>query len=180
MINDGIIYLRAPEPRDLGVMYSVENDCSLWSLSNVRGPMSMKRLEEYVDSYNPNVLETDSGRFVICLSDSDSVVGFVDYFELDLLNRRCGVGLMVLNESRRHGFGTRALNLLARYMGRDLGLHSLWAVIGAENAASQHAFRAAGFTESGRLHDWVRYGDRFTAAILVQRLLSPQLTDSPI
>lgn len=171
MISDTNIYLRAPEPGDLSTMYAVENDRSLWQSSAVRAPMSMYKLRQFVEAYDANVLATDSGRFTICRRSDDALLGFIDYFELDTLNRRTGIGLVVLEEYRGKGYGTASINLLAEYLGRELGLHALWAVIAQDNQPSRATFEAAGFTTSGRLRSWIRTGSTYTDALLYQRLL---------
>lgn len=171
MITDGVIYLRAPEPIDLEPMYEVENDRSLWLFSAVRAPMSKYRIKEFVVSYDANILATDSGRFTACRVEDNSVVGFVDYFELDAVNRRAGIGLVIRHDERGHSYGTRCISLLADYFGGELGLHSLWAVISQSNKASQASFEAAGFKSSGCLRSWIRNGQSYTDALIYQRIL---------
>lgn len=171
MISDATIYLRAPEPGDLSTMYAVENDRALWQSSAVRAPMSMYRLRQFVEAYDANVLATDSGRFSICRCSDDALLGFIDYFELDTLNRRAGIGLVILEEYRGQGYGKASIDLIARYFGQELGLHSLWAVIAQDNPASRATFEAAQFTTSGRLRSWIRTSTSYTDALLYQRLL---------
>lgn len=171
MISDANIYLRAPEPGDLSTMYAVENDRALWQSSAVRAPMSMYRLRQFVEAYDANVLATDSGRFTICRRSDDALLGFIDYFELDTLNRRTGIGLVILEEYRLQGYGKASIDLLAEYLGKELGLHSLWAVIAQDNQASRATFEAAQFTTSGRLRSWIRTSTSYTDALLYQRLI---------
>lgn len=171
MITDDIIYLRAPEPADLPTMYAVENDRSLWYCNAVRAPMSMYKIREFVESYNANLLATDSGRFTICRRADDAVLGFIDYFELDTLNRRTGIGLVILEEFRGQGYGSRSLELLAGYLDKELGLHSLWAIVAQDNKASRATFEAARFFSSGNLRSWIRIGGSYADALIYQRLL---------
>lgn len=173
MITDGTIYLRAPEPGDLPAMYAVENDSSTWQSSAVRAPMSMRRLEQFVESYNPDIIGAESGRFTICRRDDDEVLGFIDFFELDAVNRRAGIGIVILSGYRSRGYATAALRILAGYMRCEQGLHSLWAVVTIDNEASRRAFISAGFTGCGRLRSWIRRDCSYTDAIMLQRVLTP-------
>ena len=48
LINDRI-YLRAVEPEDMDVMYEMENDPSMWDISNFTVPYSRYVLRQYIE-----------------------------------------------------------------------------------------------------------------------------------
>lgn len=47
LMNDRI-YLRAVEPEDMDIMYEMENDPSMWDISNFTVPYSRYVLRQYI------------------------------------------------------------------------------------------------------------------------------------
>ena len=47
-MKQGNISLRAPEPEDLEVMLSFENDAALWELGTATGPYSRYQMKRYI------------------------------------------------------------------------------------------------------------------------------------
>lgn len=171
MITDGRITLRAPEPSDVDAMFRWENDATSWTSGRTRAPLSRHALWEYVDNYTADITVSDQARFIITDVSSSQPVGCIDLYDLDMLNRRAGVGIYIDASERRKGYGRLALDLLCGYAQRELGLHQLMAVIVADNQPSRSLFRESGFKECGRLRSWVRCGEHYTDAFVVQRLL---------
>lgn len=172
MITDGVIFLRAPEPSDVDCLYFWENDSRSWNDGRVRAPMSRHILWQFVRDYNPDVLAAGQGRFMICLEQAGGVAaGMIDLYDVDALNRRAGIGIYIGAEFRKQGLAARALELLAGYSAKELGLHQLWAVAGVRNTASGSLFERCGFKVSGRLKSWIRVGESYGDAFVFQRLL---------
>lgn len=171
MISDNIIYLRAPEPDDIDAIFRWENDRESWSSAGVRAPMSRHLIWRYVEEYTADISADGQARFMICLKDGGTPIGAVDLYDADMINRRCGVGIMIDPSYRDCGYASRALILLRDYVWRDLGFHQLWATVSAGNPASRSLFEECGFSISGRLRSWIRQGDSFTDAYIYQCLL---------
>lgn len=171
MISDGVIGLRAPEPSDVDALYRWENDRSGWGDGDVRAPMSRQLLWDYVQNYNPDLYAAGQLRLVIAECDGGKAVGAVDLYEVDAMNRRAGVGIVVDAGCRGLGYGGRAVELLADYARKELGLHQLWAVAGRGNTASRALFDRCGFRISGCLQSWIRTGDSYVDAYFYQKLL---------
>ena len=77
-MKQGNISLRAPEPEDLEVMLSFENDAALWELGTATGPYSRYQMKRYIaesqnDLYADGncadncVRETGSSRYCGCV-----------------------------------------------------------------------------------------------------------------
>ncbi len=171
MISDGVILLRAPEPADIDALFRWENDRDGWRYAVVRAPMSRQALWEYVHNYNPDVLAAGELRMVIVDAGGGESVGAVDLYDVDALNRRGGVGIVVDTQLRGRGYGCRAVNLVADYARMELGLHQLWAVVGRDNAASRSMFEHCGFKIGGCMQSWIRMGESYMDAYFYQRLL---------
>ena len=102
---------------------------------------------------------------------TDLLVGCVDLYAYDPVNRRCAVGVMVANEHRRQGYATAMLQALSLLAADTYHLHTLYADIAATNRASLALFGKAGYTECGHFSDWLVVGDRYVDSIRMQILL---------
>lgn len=165
---EGII-LRAPEPDDVDTMYRLENDRSVWPCGFTRAPMSRHLISEYVGSYSADPFGQGQLRLIIEL---DGVaVGVADLYDVDALNRRAGVGIVVEEAYRGKGIAREALRKLAGYCGCELGLHQLYAVVAASNTPSRSLFTECGYRISGCLRSWVRTGRSYGDAYIYQLML---------
>lgn len=172
MITNRNISLRAPEPSDVTIMYAWENDRSNWRHGRTRAPLSMHQLDEYVRDYNPDILAAAQGRFMIVDNATGKSVGAIDLYDVDAINRRAAVGIVIDSAVRQKGFAADALNALADYASIDLGLHQLWAIVAADNLPAKALFTASGYDISGRLRSWVRInGQSYSDAFIYQKLL---------
>ncbi len=170
ILNDGTITLRAVEPSDLDTLYLWENDTSLWNVSLTTAPLSRQQLWEYINSYDADIYNSKQLRFII---DCNGVsIGTVDIFDFDAQHRRAFIGIFIAAQYRRNGFAFRALSLIEEYSHKIIGMHQLSAIVSVENAPSLSLFKAQGFTTSGRLRSWLRSGNSYTDAIILQKLFN--------
>lgn len=172
MLNDGIIYLRPPEPdSDIDAMYRWESDELSWADGRTRAPLSRHALWEYATNYDADPLRAGQARLIICAVDYDDLLGCVDLYDIDVINRRAGIGIYIERERRRNGYARRAVELVVEYCRSYLGLHQLWVTVASTNEASRSLFSGLGFTTTGRLRSWIRIGESYTDAFFCQRLL---------
>ena len=148
------IYLRALEPEDLEFIHTIENDESLWELSNTITPYSKFLIRQYLEHSHKDILEVKQLRLVI--SDyEEKALGMIDLFDFDFKNSRAGVGILVKEtQDRQLGYGKEALQLLINYSFTHLGLHQLYCNISEENMASIKLFTSQGFNKIGLKEDW--------------------------
>lgn len=172
MLTDGVILLRAPEPSDIDAMYLWENDPQIWAEGTVRAPMSRQMLHDFVMCYNPDPNSAGQLRLIIEEKQTHEAVGCVDLYEYDAVNRRAGVGIVIMPQWQRQGLAARALNLMACYCHESLGLRQLWAIAGCDNTASRSLFERCGYRPCGTLRSWIRRGTTFTNALMYQLLLT--------
>lgn len=101
-----------------------------------------------------------------------SIVGAVDLYAYDPLNRRAAVGIMVATEHRRQGYGLAMLRALEELAVTNYRLHTLFADIAAPNTASIALFAKAGYSQCGLFHDWLLVGDRYVDSVRMQKIIS--------
>lgn len=147
------IFLRALEPRDLDVLFEIENENEFWKYSNRTEPFSKNVLRNYIEQQHQDIFEVKQKRFV--LSDANSnVLGFVDLFDFEPIHRRVGVGIVVHQTKRGLGLGKKGLMLLDLHCKTHLNIHCLYANIAAENKTSLRIFEHCGYEKVGIKKAW--------------------------
>jgi len=163
------IYLRALEPEDLEFIYKIENNESVWEVSNTQTPYSRFLIRQYLENAHQDIYEAKQLRLAICLNDTFEAIGLIDLFDFDPKNSRAGVGIVISNESNRNsGIGSEALQLVINYAFNQLQLYQLYANIGRNNEISLQLFIKFGFQKIGTKKDWIKVNNVFKDEILFQ------------
>lgn len=148
------IYLRALEPEDLEFIHAIENDETIWEISNTLTPYSKFLIKQYLEHAHKDIFEVKQLRLVIS-NYEDAPIGMIDLFDFDFKNGRAGVGILVKEpKDREKGVGKEALKLLIDYSFSHLGLHQLYCNISEGNKASIKLFSNQGFEKIGLKKDW--------------------------
>ncbi|WP_395064278.1 GNAT family N-acetyltransferase [Flavobacterium sp.] len=150
------IYLRALEPEDLEFVYQLENDETIWHVSNTQTPYSKFLIRQYLENAHQDIFEAKQLRLAVCKNSTSVAIGLIDLFDFDPVNNRAGIGILIQDETHRgNGIGKEALQLLINYSFRQLQLHQLYANIGVDNEASLNLFATFGFQKIGVKKDWM-------------------------
>ncbi|MCV6631323.1 MAG: GNAT family N-acetyltransferase [Flavobacteriaceae bacterium] len=165
------IYLRALEPKDIDILLTIENDPSIWHLSDTTAPFSRFSLQNYLEKVTNDIFLEKQLRMVVVLQESDQVVGFVDLYDFDSKNRRVGLGLVVYPETMRvRGIGKEAVHLLGNYCFEILQLHQVYATILEDNLPSIRLFESLGYVRTGCRKDWVFWGGVYKNEWVYQKM----------
>ncbi len=160
------INLRAPEPHDTDTLYLWENDPAQWLTSFTPVHVSRQRLWDYVNNFDGDL---SSWQQIKLMAETDGqTVGTVDLFDIDLHAGHAFVGVYIASEMRLRGYGTAALEAVCDYAFNVLGLNSIVAVVAVNNIASLRIFGRAGFDNVGRLASWIRQGQSYSDAVIMQ------------
>ena len=172
MLKKNNIVLRSPEPADVDFIFNVENDQSLWHLSNTLTPFSRFDLEQFVMLSDKDIYSTKQARFIITNVDGiiEKPIGTIDLFDFEPQHKRAGIGIMILEKERGNGFASLALDILIEYCFSTLGLHQLYCNIEEENTKSLKLFLNKGFKIVGRKEDWNLRNNKWKTEILLQLL----------
>ena len=165
------IFLRAPEPSDLDFLYLFENDTRLWPVSLSVAPFSRDMLRQYLDNALSDIYATRQMRFMVCLKDTETVIGTIDLFDFEPLHQRAGVGIALVTEHRGNGYGQEALELVVAYAQGALHLHQLYCSVAVSNLGSRRMFEQAGFNHVGIRRDWLKTNQGWQDVAEYQRLL---------
>jgi diamine N-acetyltransferase len=162
------IYLRALEPEDLEFVHSIENDETIWYLSNTQTPYSKFLIKQYLGAAQKDIYETKQLRLVISNYENETL-GLIDIFDFDFMNKRAGIGILISDiKNRSKGVGSEALELLVNYCFTHLHLHQLFCNISEDNEASIKLFTKQGFEKVGLKKDWTFSNNGFKNEYLLQ------------
>jgi diamine N-acetyltransferase len=168
------IFLRALELSDLDFLYNLENDESLWEVSNTTTPFSKYILNEYLENSHRDIYDVKQLRLVICKKENEGVLGFIDLFDFDPKHSRVGVGIDIFSaEDKRKGFATEALKLTCNYAFKHLNVHQIFAGITEENEGSIKLFEKVGFERSGIKKDWIFSEGKYKSEYFYQLIPNP-------
>lgn len=155
-ISSDHISLRAVEKSDLDVLYSCENDRSVWQVSNTQTPFSRHVLEQYLNVAHQDIYTNKQLRLMICQADTGVSVGTIDLFEFEPAHARMGVGVLIFEDFRNRGYAYEALCCLKQYAFETLMLNQLYCNISASNEGSIRLFEKLGFRNAGLRKSWNR------------------------
>lgn len=166
------IYLRALEPEDLDFIHEIENNQTIWEISNTITPYSKFLIKQYLEQAHKDIFEVKQLRLVIC-NYNDVALGMIDLFDFDFKNRRAGVGILIKDsEQRQKGYGKEALDLLINYSTSNLDMHQLFCNISEDNTLSLKLFQQKGFEIIGLKRDWNYVNGSYKNEYLLQILLN--------
>lgn len=166
------IHLRALEPEDLEFIHLIENDETIWEISNTITPYSKYLIRQYLENVHKDIFEVKQLRLAVA-NPKNEAIGLIDLFDFDFKNKRAGVGIIVKDsENRQKGYGFEALTLLLKYCKIHLNLHQLYCNISEENKASLMLFKSQGFEIIGLKKDWNYINNDFKNEYLLQKILN--------
>jgi diamine N-acetyltransferase len=170
MLKSKNIELRALEPSDVDLLYQWENKEELWHLSNTITPFSRFVLEQYMMDSHQDIYTAKQLRLMIDkkLDGKNVTIGSIDLFDFDPVNKKAGIGIMVVDHEQKKGLASEALDLMLNYCFKTLHLHQVYCNITSENKASFNLFKKHGFEVVGIKKEWLFVGDKWTDEYLLQ------------
>lgn len=151
-LSDSLILLRQYRSEDLDGMFDAARESVAevgrwlpWCHRDYTPLETAAWIDSRVNAWNTGqeysfaIIEKDTGRFV----------GGCGLNQFDLERLRANLGYWVRTTACRHGFGTAAARLLARFGLTELGLQRIEIVAATDNLASQRVANKAGALREG-------------------------------
>lgn len=168
--NLPIVKLRALEPEDLEILYTIENNPSEWNVGATNVPYSRYVLRDYIANTTSDIYADRQLRLMVT-NDSGDTVGIADLVNFEPRHLRAEIGIVILDRYRRHGYGEAALQKLITYARSILHLHQLYAIVPVSNTSCIRLFDKLEFKDSHCLRKWL-FGDHgFEDAVMFCRML---------
>jgi diamine N-acetyltransferase len=169
------VTLRAIEPEDIDLIYSWENDKTIWEVSNTITPFSRYVLGKYIDSAHLDIYQTRQLRLMIDIINENEkkTIGAIDLFDFEPYHLRAGVGILIGDKDERNkGYADKALSELTSYVFNIMNLNQLYCNINSDNHFSIKLFKKHGFDVIGVKKQWNKSHNGFIDEIMLQ-CLSP-------
>ena len=90
-----MIYLRNLTIDDLDYLNSVENNKSFWKYSFQNKIYSKEELIQFIYDSQLPLEQTNQIRFVICKTETDEPLGFIDLFEINFTKSQAGISILI-------------------------------------------------------------------------------------
>ncbi len=163
------IFLRALELTDLDFLYQLENEETVWEVSNTIAPYSRFILKKYLENSHKDIYEVKQLRLIISLLKNEKAIGCIDLYDFDPKNKRVGLGIIIFSKKEKQkGYAFEAMSLLCEYAFNYMDVHQVYATITEENLASVKLFEKAGFTKTGIKKDWIHLQGSYKNEFLYQ------------
>ena len=170
-MNKSPLILRAVEPMDVNFLFNLENDIQNWKVSNTLMPFSRYALEQYTLSVDADPFIQKQLRLIIELPELNESIGCVDLFEIDPVNRRAGIGIIIIKSYQHNGYASSVIEQMLDYVKNTLNFHQLYCNISSTNEASIALFEKFGFVKCGIKIDWNLTGNKWTDEFMYQLIL---------
>jgi diamine N-acetyltransferase len=166
--NDKVT-LRAIEPEDLDMLYTIENDVETWNAGTTNVPYSRYILQDYIAHASNDIYVDRQVRFII--QAGGTPVGIADLVDFDPKHLRAEIGIVIKKQFRGQGFAHEVVEQLIAYGKSVIHLHQLYALVDVENKQSLNLFSNLGFCCNGTFKDWLFDGNNYHDALLMQVFL---------
>lgn len=131
---------------DSNLMYSVYNDAKiqLYAILNSSYPCS----DLYIENKLKECLSNKAQRHYKIIHDSSNV-GIAQIFNIDNVNRKCKLGILILSEHHNQKIGSYTLESLISICFDDLNLNKIEVDVIEHNKQSQRLFEKQNFIKEG-------------------------------
>lgn len=164
-----MVTLRALEPEDLQLLYTIENDTAQWWVGTQTAPYSRYRLRDYIANSDTDIYKDEQVRFVV--EEDGHAVGLVDLFNFSPIHHRAELGIALLQSARGHGVARQALRLVADYAQRIVHMQQIYCIIPESHEASLRMLNDCGYQHAAVLKNWLFTGRKYENAVLMQLFL---------
>ena len=164
------IRLRAMEPEDLDFLYEIENDETIWNLGNTNVPYSHSVLLDYITSSKADIYADRQVRMMV-ENERHEPIGIVDLVNFDPRHCRAELGIVIKSTFRNQGYAMATLHKICDYAKNVVHLHQIYAVVDKNNEKCIRLLKRFGFQGDTELKGWLRIGDSYENAYLLQYFL---------
>jgi RimJ/RimL family protein N-acetyltransferase len=150
-LHDDTIRLRRWVSADVDAALVATRDPLITRFTRIRADQTVEDVRRFYDGQEPAREAGEGLQLAISDVDGDELLGTIALLRCEWPDRRCEIGYWVASWARGRGVATRALNLLAPWSLRTLGLARLTLTADVENVASQRVAERSGFQREGVL-----------------------------
>lgn len=154
MLRSENIYLRAIDPDDYLISYKWRKDFDLISGYSMPRYVSMKTEQKWALRAIEEHETGKSVRLVICTTDEDKIIGFINLLNINFQNKSCETSIIIGDrEYHRKGVAAEARVMLFKYAFFELELERILARVLSLNTAAIFNAVKFGYVKEGTLRN---------------------------
>ncbi len=155
MNNTKKVTLRALEPEDLDLLYTIENDTATWDICSSKVNYSKYAIRNYLAQQPQEIEVAGEVRLVITDRETTQPIGLIDLTGYSATNRSAEVGIALLASERGKGWGKAAIKEIELYAKNHLNLRMLYAHTLADNTSvAKNLFLNCNYIPVATLPEW--------------------------
>ena len=170
VLSSGNVVLRQLHEHDAPAIFRLRSDEKLMKFIPRLRATSVEDARLLIENFNSGLPDNSSIIWGITLKDEDQVIGTIGYRTISKENYRAEIGYMLHHDYHGKGIIGRALEAAVRYGFEVMKLHSIVAVVDAENTASLKLLEKNKFIKEGYFRDSQFYNGRFHDNVHYSRL----------
>ena len=175
-LHDDAIRLRQWVPADVEAALVATRDRLITRFTRIRADQTVEDVRQFYAGQESAREAGEALQLAISDRTGDELLGTIALLRFDWPDRRCEIGYWVASWARGRGVATRAVNLLAPWSLRTLGLARLTLTADLENVASQRVAERCGFHREGVLRAYEQaHGS--ARDLVIYSLLASDLAD---
>ncbi|MCB0319009.1 MAG: GNAT family N-acetyltransferase [Bdellovibrionales bacterium] len=150
MIRGKNVLLRALEKEDLAFLHELHNSQETMNYFFEEPYETYRELEDLFEKHIHNQTER---RFVIEERSTSKPVGVLSLIEIDEINRRCEIDIIIENSHQGKGYGKQGFVLGVKYAFDILNLYKVYLLLAPSNFRGMKIYEYIGFTHECRLRN---------------------------
>lgn len=164
------IYFRTLTSDDVSVMMAWENNPDNWKISSTTKAYSRAQIEEFV-GLNQDIFIHSQLRLIICLTETNEIIGNMDLFDFEPEHKRVGVGILIDEKYRNKGLANESIQLIEEYCKIILDVKNIFCNILTDNTKSIKLFEKNNFKRICVKPNWHQYaGEWFDEYMYLKEL----------
>lgn len=150
------ISIRPIEEQDLEILRSLRNDMST---QMQLGSIGMETRQSQHDWWKNGLITEKNQRFAIIQTRVKKVIGIARILNIDLCNQNCEVGIDILPNKRRKGWGQQSYICLLNYLFSHKNMNMVYLKVIDFNKNAQSLYQKVGFRNTGYFKNFIyRFG----------------------
>ncbi len=152
ILKDEIILLKKISSNDLAEYYKLYSDKNVMHAYGLFHHKNLAETVELIESLEKNFINRQMMRWGIFeMTHPEKIIGDIGFWRFVDVRNRAELGAKLSKEFWRHGYISRAINLVSKYGFEEMQLNSIEGNIEPSNIASCEMVKKLGFIQEGYL-----------------------------
>ncbi|SHG45605.1 GNAT family N-acetyltransferase [Pedobacter caeni] len=165
------LFLREQTLNDAAALFKIRSNEAVMKYIPRPRPQSIEEVKAFIQEVHQNFLNHQSLGWAISLKESpELLIGFIGLWNFDCANFRAEIGYLLDPEYWGKGIAGEALSLATDFGFREIGLHSVCAVVAPENLASSRLLLKHGYVKEAYFKEDFYYNGVFLDSEIYSKL----------